>query len=89
MSCVLFGLGRDRTRVVSNENNHAALYTNVLQTHKRVGGHIQTDLFHGYHAPGAGIGCPCGNLHGRFFIHRPFYIGFFASALCNCLENFC
>ena len=34
MSCILLGLGRNRSRIIGNENDHATFDSNIFQTHK-------------------------------------------------------
>ena len=85
---VLLGLRRDGTRVVGDEDDHAALHAHILEAHEGVGGHVEADLLHGHQRAGTGIGGAGGELHGGFFVDGPFDVGVFSFPFGDRLQNF-
>ncbi len=69
---VLLGLRRVGTGIVGGHNHKATFYPGVSGAKERIGGHIQTNLFHSYRGAYSGPTGSQGHLKGYFFVGRPF-----------------
>ena len=85
---VLLRLRGDRSRIIRHQNDHAALYADILQAHERVGRHIQADLLHGHERAGSCISRAGCHFHAGFLIDRPLYIYIAGISLSDRLQNF-
>ena len=84
---ILLCLGRDRTGVIRHKHDHAALHADVLQTHKGIGSHVQSDLLHGDQRPRACIGRACSHFHACLLIDRPLHINIAGVPLRDRLQH--
>ena len=72
--CVLLCLRGNGARIVSDQNDHAALDADIFQAHQRIGGNIEANLLHGDQDSGARVGGAGRHFHGGLFIDGPFHI---------------
>ena len=57
--------------IVGRKHNEAAVCPCYCGIHKRIGGNVEADVFHGRHGPGAGKSRADDDLKGDLFIGRP------------------
>ena len=72
--CILLCLRGNGTRIVSDQDDHAALNADIFQAHQRIGGNIEAYLLHGDQDSGARVGGAGRHFHSGFFIDGPFHI---------------
>ena len=83
---VLFILRTIDPRIISCNQNQAAVYAGIGDGIQRIGCNIDTDQLHGSHSASTGNRCTDCHFHGNLFIRRPFCINF--RIFCNTFTDF-